>query len=149
MGLFSQIQELLAEIQTVSISELYHMGEGGCSCNYFKLNDKFGLKCYRYEGEYENSMNDALSLAANGIGPNIYARFTVYTKDEYKIYCVVVEHVTILGTLNKKERDALKTEIKQFEEYILMWYEGEWIHDLHSYNLGVKNGKLVVIDTTI
>jgi len=120
--------------------------EYGYSCMYIPLNENFGVKMFRSRKERDAARKYQKLGHKHDIGPAVYqnvrifhgipSKFTV--KKIYKWgYVTQVAIINNLVSHHSKEYNALAEKLREL---------GLSAGDLHSYNVGRINGKLVCID---
>jgi len=120
----------------------------GLECNVYDVGNGVCYKRYNTGGENQISNTDveaiyqaAIKAAAAGLGPDVYDR------DDNGYYTEIVETVDCNEDCRYCERDCI-LHSDEFDdlEYELEQLFDRVIIDLHTGNLGYKNGKLICID---
>lgn len=139
---------------------------GGSECRFVKINDKVGLKLYFYEYERDECYARQSELFKRDLAPEVYDTINLekgipyfsdddyeddYENEEPDIYRFgyFTEIVSTLGDKNFQDlqKDYAKYEIL-FDElrHCLKNLKCGQVTDLRDENIGLKNGRLVVID---
>ena len=104
----------------------------GLECSVYNVGNGRCYKGYKDEHELDKIYRAAKKAAAAGLGPD------VYEKDDYGYYTEIVETFNNRRDFSSDEYDDLLQDLQELF--------GSNIFDLHSGNVGRKDGRLVCID---
>lgn len=135
-------------IASIGLTEqIIRKSPAGMVCHFVKLDDDWGVKCFRRERKRNECYNWQKKAAAVGLGPKVGEMFSFG-----KYFCYITQVAEVYHNIesmdwddycdierdNQDEIDKLKAEL---EEKI-----GFWFSDDHIGNIGFINGRMVCID---
>lgn len=117
----------------------------GCSCYFVKLDDEWGIKCYKDYSTRDRCFEQQSIYASEGFAPPVGSCFNI---GDWKCYSTRVAQVFVDETMDMNEWDVqeeiyldeISKKIKEIQS------AGLYVADEHIGNWGRYEGELVFID---
>lgn len=148
---YSNISELLA-LDSSSLSRVISKlpFKNGAYCIFIQLDDRVGIKLYLNLFRRNYNYDAQLRAAKENLGPEVYGKIDKVKYNGKIFYGYYSELVEVINWKIKtsKEKSAFYGKYSKKIEELRDSIEktGFNFSDLHGGNLGIKNGKLIVID---
>ena len=132
------------------ISSKESSDDSGTACNFFKINDKLGLKLYTSISSRDKHWNNQVRASKVNLGPETYGTIdnVTFGGSVHEFFGYFKEIVEVRD-YSHSEQD--KNFQKVYDDEILdlrnaLNQIGFEFCDFHSGNCGIKNGKLICVD---
>lgn len=128
----------------------------GCSSAYIKLDNNFGIKLYKLPSERNRCYERQKKASVFGLGPDTFGTIDLPEDCEYP-YGYITENVEVLVPHDEVANDIWKTyhkysdspdfyeKVEVLTDELYQKTSVEYI-DTHPNNIGIKNGKWILID---
>ena len=144
---------MIAKAITKFLDTPYDNRDSGISCEFVRLNEEWGVKCYPMREDRDHTYFCQRLAAESGLAPKVREKFTI-RRDELTLYGYLTQ--VIRETVKDRMREAGYGNIRGGRR----WVHSAHYHnlytslasigftpmDMHWANVGYLHGKIVCID---